>query len=575
MALSLSVLFGIILFLISRQYFNTGRLLLCFMLPPIIVGMSVLSKIIPGESVTDSEYFDYRYVLITASIVPPLVFSFARKWPLMLSILPFLLAFLFFDSIHNYLQVGYYQIPHSESSYGLSQWIATIMFCFITIGVLMLRRTSDEVQFRNSQLIKKLNETNVLLENSRSEIELAHSKIQEQNVELSHTNKLLTDKVDSANKELQASNEELVKHNIELQQFSHTVSHNLRSPVASILGLINLIDSRSSLANDPVVEHLKKSAKVLDATIRDLGRIIDIRNDIFKVKQNVNIIEVIDEILIPFQKEIVERGVKVDYDISAGALYCIKPMLVSILHNLLSNALKYSDKNRPGVITISTTETEKEFQLTVWDNGIGIDLETYGNELFKLYKRFNNHTEGRGIGLYLMKQQVTALGGTISISSKVNSFTEFTIIMPKPENIDHQMLLDEDCAEVFFNAARNLICITWRREVSGEEFRNVLNRSLNFMLECPVAHWLTDIRKRNNLAPEDHFWLIDSLLPAVFKRGLKRLAVTYAHDLSPATIEFYKRNEDVFQKYDIEIFFSKSIEETYDWLQDRRWHSTK
>jgi len=572
LVVSFSTVFAIILFLVSRHHFNTARLLLCFLPPPLILGMSVISKIIPGEVVTDSEYFDYRYVLIAASIVPSLVFGFTRKGLLSLSILPYLLAFLLFDTIHNFLQVGYFQIQHTDSSYGFSQWIATIMFCVITMGVLMLRHTSDEVHLRNSLLIQRLNDANILLGNQRNEIELANQKIQQQNVVLSQSNNLLASKVELANKELQAANDELVKHNIELQQFSHTISHNLRSPVASILGLINLIDPQSSLSKDPLIEHLKKSAKVLDATIRDLGRIIDIRNDIFKVRLHVNINEVLDEILTPFEKEIAERGILIECDIKAAAFYSIKPMIVSILHNLLSNALKYSSKNRIPVIKIVTADTDREFQLSVWDNGIGIDLEAYGNELFKLYKRFNNHTEGRGIGLYLMKQQVTGLGGTIGISSKVDSYTEFSISLPKPINIEHQILVGEECAEVFFDAKRNLTCITWHREVSGDEYRNVLNRSLSFMMEYTVAHWLMDIRKRSNLSPEDHLWLVETLLPTAFKQGLKRLSVVYSQELSPATIDFYKRNEAVFQKYDIEVFFTKSINEAYNWLEDRRWY---
>ncbi len=571
LAVSLSALFILISTLISQQYFNTARLLLCLMLPILVVGMSVISKIIPGEEVTDSEYFDYRYVLIAASIVPPLVFGFARKRLLALSLFPYLLAFIFFDAIHNYFNVGYYQIEHSLSSYSVSQWIATLMFCVIALGVLVLRKTSDEVQSQNAALINDLNNANAQLEDQKYKIEQAHDKIQQQNEALSMANSQLAAKVVVANNELKEANDELVKYNNELQQFSHTVSHNLRGPVASILGLISLVEQQSVIADDSIVEHLKKSAKILDATIRDLGRIVDIRNDIFRIRQNVNISELIEETIIPFQKDIAEGRVRFEYSINSEIFYTIKPMLASIIHNLISNALKYYSPERQPIIQITTTETNGEFQFIVRDNGIGIDLKVNGSDLFKLYKRFHNHTEGRGIGLYLMKLQVESLGGSIDINSIVNSFTEFSICLPKPEGMDHQILMDEPCAEVFFDATKNLTCIHWRRDVSSAEFRAVLNRSLNFMKEYIAAHWLMDTRKRGNVSEEDHLWLVDTLLPAAFKLGLKRLAVVYTIELNPATAEFYKRNEAVFQKYDIKVYFTKSLAEAYDWLEERRW----
>lgn len=575
LALSLTAIFFIIYSLNTHQYFVSARYLLCLILPLLVIGMSVVSKTIPGEEVTDSEYYDYRYVLIAASLVPPLIFGYSRKRLLTLSLLPYLMAFIFFDPLHDLLGVGYYQIDHSITSYQVSQWIATLMFCFITLGLLVLRKTSDEVQAQNSSLISDLNKANTVLLNQKNSIEQAHNKIHQQNEELNILNGQLASKVLVSNNELSVANEELIKHNNELQQFSYTVSHNLRGPVASILGLISLIEHQATLSSDPLFEHLKKSAKILDATIKDLGRIVDIRNDIFKIRQNVNLSEVIEEIIIPFQKDIADRNIRLEFSITSEVFYTIKPMLVSILHNLISNSIKYCATQRQPVIEIKTAETTSEFLLTVRDNGIGINLELYGNEIFKLYKRFHNHTEGRGIGLYLMKLQVDSLGGIIDIASKVNSFTEFSIQLPKPENMDHQVLLNESCAEVFFDATKNLTCIHWKSEVTSVEFRTVLNRSLDFMKQYVAAHWLMDTRLRGKVSEEDHLWLVDKLLPEVFKLGLKRLAVVYANELNPTTIEFYKRNEAVFEKYDIQVYFTKSLEEAYEWLAERRWRASE
>lgn len=195
LALSLSTTFILIFFLTSHQYFSSARLLLCLILPVLVIGMSVISKIIPGEQVTDSEYYDYRYVLIAASIVPPLVFGFGRKGLLALSLFPYLLAFVLFDPIHNFLNVGYYQIDHSMSSYPISKWIATLMFCAISAGVLVLRRTADDVQSQNVLLVKELSNANAVLIDQKYKIEQAHSKIQYQNEALNIANDQLASKV--------------------------------------------------------------------------------------------------------------------------------------------------------------------------------------------------------------------------------------------------------------------------------------------------------------------------------------------------------------------------------------------
>lgn len=569
--LSLSLAFCLIPALIYWQYFNTARLLLCIVLPVIVVCMSVISKRIPGEEVTESEYFDYRYVLIAISIVPPIVFGFARKRLLAISIIPYFIAFVIFDPLHNLLNVGYYQIEHVLPSYNVSQWIATIMFCVIIAGVLILRRTSDEIQSKNQFLLTSLNKVNLLLKAQTVEIEKAHDKIKQQNEVLNSTNKKLESKVVVTNQELLEANVELIKHNNELQQFSYTVSHNLRGPVASILGLVNLMIAQEPKdVKDPIIIHLKKSAKILDSTISDLGMIIDIRNDIFKIRQLVIIHDILEEIITPFKKDIIERKIQVEYDLRTGELYTIKPMLVSILYNLFSNALKYSAVGRPSSIKISTSETRDEFQLEVSDNGIGIDLEIYAPDLFKLYKRFHTHTEGKGIGLYLVKQQVKSLGGKIEVASELDSFTRFTILLPKPSKVDHQVLLNEQYAEIYFDAPRNLIAVEWRRGVSGKEYCLVLNRCLEFMKEYSAAHWLMDTRKRGDIGPEEQNWLVEHLLPEAFKLGLKRLVVVYTGDIGATARTFYERNKDVFMKHDIEVSLTTSFEDANDWLDKRK-----
>ena len=95
--------------------------------------------------------------------------------------------------------------------------------------------------------------------------------------------------------------------------------------------------------------------------------------------------------------------------------------------NLISNAIKYRHQDRPPIITIQTKKTETEICLSISDNGMGIDLNAFKEKLFKLYNRFHFHIEGKGMGLYLVKTQITAIGGRIEIESEVDKGTTFKV----------------------------------------------------------------------------------------------------------------------------------------------------
>ncbi|HYV94396.1 MAG TPA: ATP-binding protein [Chitinophagales bacterium] len=106
----------------------------------------------------------------------------------------------------------------------------------------------------------------------------------------------------------------------------------------------------------------------------------------------------------------------------------MKNYLHSIFYNLISNSLIYRKHDIPPVIKIKSHKLKDTIELLFKDNGMGIDLEKNGNQVFGLYKRFHSkNTDGKGMGLYMVKTQVEALGGKISIESEVNKGTTFKI----------------------------------------------------------------------------------------------------------------------------------------------------
>lgn len=117
-------------------------------------------------------------------------------------------------------------------------------------------------------------------------------------------------------------------------------------------------------------------------------------------------------------------------NLSIPQVHANEPYLESIIYNLLSNAIKYRAENRMLEIKISSFRDGSKIVLEIADNGIGIDLQKFGEKLFGLYKRFHDHVGGKGLGLYMVKTQVEALEGSVSVESRIGKGTKFTIALP-------------------------------------------------------------------------------------------------------------------------------------------------
>ena len=99
----------------------------------------------------------------------------------------------------------------------------------------------------------------------------------------------------------------------------------------------------------------------------------------------------------------------------------------SIILNLVSNAVKYKSPDRPPLITINAMKSKKGILLSISDNGLGIDLDKYGDKIFGMYKTFHNREDAKGFGLYLIKNQIEAMGGSITVQSEVDKGTTFNV----------------------------------------------------------------------------------------------------------------------------------------------------
>jgi two-component system, sensor histidine kinase LadS len=283
-----------------------------------------------------------------------------------------------------------------------------------------LTTQQEQIELQNQEL----QQSNQALRDARQTVEKQHGLLQRHADELEK-------QISARTEELLVSNTELLDQNKQLEEFAFIVAHNLRSPVARLLGLTNLaklIDPRSNEV-EVILQKVADSGKELDTVIHDLSKILEVRNGKGKLFEPVSLTIRLASACLSLKDEIEVSHARITQDFSAvDALYTISPYIESILYNLISNAIKYRHPDRTPVISIRTTITDGVMRLMIKDNGLGLDIQRHGAKLFQLYQRFHRDGEGRGIGLYLVKTQAEAIGAHISMQSRPQEGSEFTLV---------------------------------------------------------------------------------------------------------------------------------------------------
>lgn len=254
--------------------------------------------------------------------------------------------------------------------------------------------------------------------------------IQEQQETIERQNREMANRNETLEAEVERRTHELLEYNQQLEQFAFIASHNLRAPVASLLGLGELLEvQKLSEADRLQVSHnMIQSARELDRVVRDLSTILEIRKSSHELLSVVNLEEEISLIRVNLERELTETAAVLETDFSAQPqIKTVRPLMDSILMNLISNAIKYRHPDRPPVIRLRSERRDGELCLSVSDNGLGMDLDTYGDKLFTLYGRFHSHVDGKGLGLYLVKTHVQAMGGRIEVQSQPGEGTRFCV----------------------------------------------------------------------------------------------------------------------------------------------------
>lgn len=223
------------------------------------------------------------------------------------------------------------------------------------------------------------------------------------------------------------------QHNQRLTNFAHIVSHNLKSHAANLSALTHMLSEEGfNAAQSRTFTYLEQATHNLNQTVAHLAEVA--RSNMFDAekRKSLNLREAITKAFESIQALAVQSDVELINDVDATiVVFAFEEYLDSIVLNLISNAIRYRSTERAAFVRASAQRTYNTVDLHIEDNGLGIDTVRNGSQLFELYKTFHHHPDARGIGLFITKSQVEAMGGSISVKSQPNLGSVFTVCWPQ------------------------------------------------------------------------------------------------------------------------------------------------
>lgn len=500
----------------SISQINSSRVIASVMVSIMALVVSVIDKF-DYILLENFQYFEFRMMLVSASIFPFVIFRLQEKTQIIAALAINITCLLIYDPIHNFFNVGYFDLKMHDPNYYFLNFVFVACFLIIAGCTYFLKASFEKSENENERLIEVL---------SKREQDLLHANriIEKQSEELTKENVNLNRELIGKNEQLTVTNEELIRHNNDLQQFSYTVSHNLRGPVASLLGLINLIDTTQLTAeNVELVEHQRKAIQSLDTTIKDLGRIIDIRNAVSNVRQQIRLEDELGLIQTLLQQEIEMHEVTLSSNFDAcPEIYSVKPMVNSILYNLISNAIKYRSSQRPLTINVSAS------------------------------------------------RQAESLGGRVDVDSELAKGSTFTVHLADTANPDHQIIMDKEWGKLFYDAVEDTVYVIWKRALTLMEFKDFFQRCVDYNNIQPCANWIVIIKEgtKAEKADADYDKARMAFISEMKRSALKRLAYVIAPENEPTDFATYK--QQLIHFYQGRIKFFGSLAEGKIWIQQEK-----
>lgn len=234
--------------------------------------------------------------------------------------------------------------------------------------------------------------------------------------------------------ELKRQQAALEEQNDRLQHFAHIISHNLSSYVGNVHSLVGLMGEEAMSEAEKVELYpvLRQASNNLQEAIGHLNEMLKIQKNGHLGKVKLFLKSEVEKVLSALKKDMEQAGLQVEVAIDASMTVCFHPAyLQSILLNMCSNALRYKRPIEDAYLRISARALDNHtIGLVFDDNGMGMDLKTMGHKLFGMFQTFHEHPDSKGLGLFMVKNQLAAMGGKIHVESTVGEGTRFELLMP-------------------------------------------------------------------------------------------------------------------------------------------------
>jgi len=242
----------------------------------------------------------------------------------------------------------------------------------------------------------------------------------------------------ATNQELVAANQLLTRANSDLATFIYTASHDLKTPIANIEGLVDLLRNQLGKVTEQeavvasALDMMEQSVKRFQLTIAQLTDISRLQQTTAQPAVPIDLADLVERIRLDLASQMAATQAQVFVDVDTCPTLSFAPKnLRSILYNLLSNAIKYHKPNQPPVVHLRAypDEAGATIKIEVQDNGLGLRPDQQA-KLFGMFQRLHDHVEGAGIGLYMVKKIIENAGGTITVHSELGQGSTFTVSLP-------------------------------------------------------------------------------------------------------------------------------------------------
>lgn len=347
------------------------------------------------------------------------------------------LNFVLKNKIPHTMAVQRYDVEKPDGDYEARYWSPYNKPVLDANGdvLFIIHRTEDVSEFiklqdENTQYDIQSTELKARVKDMEIEIIKRSREIQQMNAELDQKVTERTNHLKEANETIKKNIEILTTQKKQLEDFCNIISHNLRAPLVNISMLVEMI---AEIADDPeekkvLIDKLNKTSQNLNDIFNELIESIQVGQDTEIPSKKLQFESYLQKTIVGLNGQINQTNAVIDWEFNDAPFVNYPPKyLYSILHNLLSNALKYHSSKRPPIIKVATKRINGSVILSVADNGLGIDLEKNKQHLFKIRKVFHSHPDAKGFGLFITKSQIEAMNGRIWIESSPDQGATFFV----------------------------------------------------------------------------------------------------------------------------------------------------